>query len=60
MDEVLQVYLEQSEDVPVVRLVGELDIATAPVLRERLADLPAGGGQLLLTSPRSPSSTPRD
>lgn len=37
----LQVFLEQSADVPIVRVVGEVDLATAPVLRERLAEIPA-------------------
>jgi anti-sigma B factor antagonist len=37
----LQVFLEQSADIPIVRVVGEVDLATAPTLRERLGEIPA-------------------
>ena len=42
MDDALQVHLDQYEDVPVVRLIGEVDLATAPGLRDTLAEVPAG------------------
>lgn len=48
MDEALQVHLEQSGDVPVVRVVGEVDLATAPGLRDRLAEVPAGARKVVV------------
>lgn len=43
MDAALKVYLERSEGVPVVRVVGEIDLATAPELRDMLAEVPTYG-----------------
>jgi len=44
MDEGLQVHLELAGDVPVVRAVGEIDLATAPDLRDTLAEIPGDAG----------------
>ena len=48
MDAGLQVHLEKFEQVPVVRVVGEVDLATAPELQARLAELPADGGTVII------------
>jgi anti-sigma B factor antagonist len=42
MDENFSVSETDRHGVPVVKASGELDIATAPDLRDRLAELPAG------------------
>lgn len=41
VEQALEVHLEQSGDVPVVRVVGEIDLATAPQLQSCLARIPA-------------------
>ena len=48
MVEGLQVHLERSGDVPVVSVVGEIDLATAPQLRDRLAELPRDSGTVIV------------
>jgi anti-sigma B factor antagonist len=42
MDDIFQVTVEERGGVPVVRAAGEVDVSTAPTLRERLVDLPEG------------------
>ena len=44
----LQVVLETSEEVPIVRVAGEVDLATAPQLKESLAAIPAGSGPVII------------
>ena len=48
MDQSLQVHVELSGGVPVVRVAGEVDMATAPQLRERLEEMPEGTGTLVV------------
>lgn len=48
MDTSLEVYLERSDDFPVVRVVGEIDLATAPELRDRLAEIPSDAGAVVI------------
>jgi anti-sigma B factor antagonist len=48
MDAGLQVHLEKSDDVPVVRVVGEIDLATAPDLRDKLAEIPSDVGTVIV------------
>jgi anti-sigma B factor antagonist len=42
MDEGLVVSLEQTSEISVVRAAGEIDIVTAPKLRDCLAEIPDG------------------
>jgi anti-anti-sigma factor len=44
----LQVHVEQSAGVPVVRVAGEVDMATAPQLREHIEEMPEGTGTLIV------------
>jgi anti-sigma B factor antagonist len=48
MDAGLRVQLEGSEEVPVIRVAGEVDLTTAPELRAKLAELPAAGGTVVI------------
>ncbi len=48
MDGGLEVYLEQSGGVPIVRVVGEIDLATAPQLGDQLAELPSDSGTVIV------------
>jgi anti-sigma B factor antagonist len=48
VDDGLRVHLERSGDVPVVRVVGEIDLATAPHLRDRLTELPHDSGTVIV------------
>ena len=40
MDEILQVITETINGVPVVHAVGEIDVSSAPLLRDQLAAIP--------------------
>ncbi len=48
MDDGLEVHLEQSEGLTVARVVGEIDLATAPELRDRLAEIPSDTASLIV------------
>jgi anti-sigma B factor antagonist len=48
MDELFQVALEQLEGVPVLRAVGEIDVSTAPALREQLFALPESDPRVIV------------
>ncbi|MGA2211482.1 MAG: STAS domain-containing protein [Acidimicrobiales bacterium] len=48
MDGHLEVEVEQSGETPVVRVVGEVDIATAPALRERLEQVLASATRVVV------------
>ncbi len=48
MDDIFQVTVEERAGVPVVRAAGEVDVSTAPMLRERLVDLPEGTPRVIV------------
>lgn len=48
MDDIFQVSVEEHAGVPVVRAAGEVDVSTAPMLRERLGDLPATSERVIV------------
>ncbi len=48
MDEIFQVVMEERAGVPVVRAAGEVDVSTAPMLRDCLAELPAGSPRVVV------------
>jgi anti-sigma B factor antagonist len=48
MDEGLKVSLEEAGGKPVLRAAGEVDVATAPKLRDSLAEIPQGTGVVIV------------
>jgi anti-sigma B factor antagonist len=48
MDEIFQVTVEERAGIPVVRAAGEVDVSTAPTLRERLVELPEGTARVIV------------
>lgn len=48
MDEGLQVHLELFDNVQVVRVAGEIDLATAPDLRDPLGEIPSNAGPVIV------------
>lgn len=48
MDGGLEVYLEHSGEVPIVKVLGEIDLATAPQLGDQLAELPPDCGTVIV------------
>ncbi len=48
MDEALEVHLEQSEGLSVAHVAGEIDLATAPELRDRLAEIPSDAENVIV------------
>jgi anti-sigma B factor antagonist len=48
MDEAFDVSVAQVDGVPVVSVSGEVDVATAPILRDRLQELSAGGASTVV------------
>ncbi|HTX01559.1 MAG TPA: STAS domain-containing protein [Acidimicrobiales bacterium] len=48
MDDIFQVTVEERAGVPIVRAAGEVDVSTAPTLRERLVDLPDGTPRVIV------------
>lgn len=48
MDEAFDVSVAEVDGVPVVSISGEVDVATAPILRDRLQELAAGGASTVV------------
>src|SRR5271165_1396482 len=48
MDDGLAVHLEQSDGLAVAHVSGEIDLATAPELRDRLAEIPSDAGNVIV------------
>jgi anti-sigma B factor antagonist len=48
MDDIFQVTVEERAGIPVVRAAGEVDVSTAPTLREQLVDLPEGTPRVIV------------
>ncbi|HLK46145.1 MAG TPA: STAS domain-containing protein [Acidimicrobiales bacterium] len=48
MDEIFQVTAEERGGVPVVRAAGEVDVSTAPMLRDKLLELPADAARVIV------------
>jgi anti-sigma B factor antagonist len=48
MDKGIQVFFDVFEAVPVVRVIGEIDLATAPELGARLSEIPTGSSTVII------------
>jgi anti-sigma B factor antagonist len=48
MDEMLRVKIENHDGVPVVRAAGEVDVSTAPALRDELTSVPESSKQVVV------------
>ena len=48
MEDLFQVSLEQLGGVPVLRAVGEIDVSTAPALRDQLIALPESNSRVIV------------
>ncbi len=48
MDEPLEVSVEKLEDATIVRVAGEVDVATAPELRKGLEQVPTDGTKVIV------------